>query len=136
MVSNGGNWGQWKSWFSDHQMTTRDDGRVLPIIPTQGNHEVDTELFNNIFVMKGPSLSRDYYVTKINDMAIITLNSNISHAGDQKVWLEKKLKVLSKTAKWIIPNYHRPAFPGVKRPGGALKHWVPLFDKYHVDLVF
>jgi len=136
MIASGGNWGQWKSWFSDHTMTTTENGRILPIIPTQGNHETDTELFNELFVMDNPNLKRDYYVSRISDLAIVTLNTNISHAGNQRVWLNKTLRNLSRNAKWIIPNYHRPAFPAVKRPGGALKHWVPLFDKYQVDLVF
>ena len=35
-----------------------------------------------------------------------------------------------------MPNYHRPAFPAVKKPGDALKFWVPLFEKYQVDVVF
>jgi hypothetical protein len=50
--------------------------------------------------------------------------------------LAENLSLATDKSQWIIANYHRPAWPGVKRPGRALKHWVPLFEDHQVDLVF
>ena len=38
--------------------------------------------------------------------------------------------------RWLAVQYHRPAFPAVKSPSGALQFWVPLFDRFNVDLVY
>ena len=46
------------------------------------------------------------------------------------------MKTKKEKNKFIIPNYHRPAFPAVKSPGDALRYWVPEFEKYGVKLAF
>jgi hypothetical protein len=56
-------------------------------------------------------------------------------AGEQRTWLADQLRTLTETRRWVIVNYHRPAYPAVKRPGAARQQWVPLFEKYGVDLV-
>lgn len=30
---------EWKNWFDDWQLTTGPDGRMIPIVPAEGNHE-------------------------------------------------------------------------------------------------
>ncbi len=128
-------WGQWKDWLEDHELTYTKDGRVLPIVATRGNHETSNRLFDNVFMFPGGSKS-NYYVSRVGPLSLIILDSQKSVAGDQKTWLESTLAKESKTARWISPGYHTPAFPGVKAPGEALQHWVPLFEKYQVDVVF
>ena len=61
-------------------------------------------------------------------------NTEISLHGDQRLWLQRQLKSKRPLKKWLITNYHRPAYPAVKRPGGAKAAWVPLFETYQVDL--
>jgi len=34
-----------------------------------------------------------------------------------------------------LAEYHRPAWPAVKKPGAAKEFWVPLFEEFDVDLV-
>ena len=92
--------------------------------------------FNSLFSRPSGGCYKNYYVTQWDDLSFVHLNTNLSHAGNQRDWLEFKLQNLSKSSKWIIPNYHRPAFPGVKKPGDALRFWVPLFEKYKADVVF
>ena len=135
-VNNGAKWKEWKAWMEDHQLTTTPKGRVLPIIPTRGNHEISRVLFDNVFLHPGKLKRSNYFTTRIADLSLITLNTNIVLGGPQKKWLKKELDKAKKESTWIIPNYHRPAFPAVKRPGRALKHWVPMFEDYQVDLVF
>ena len=132
-VNNGDNLGQWKAWLSDHQLTIGPDGRVLPVIPTRGNHD-QSELFNQVFGF--PPKDKNYYAINLNPVVRwVTLNTEISTAGDQAKWLGKELKASRPKHRWLVAQYHRPAYPAVKTPGTALQSWVPLFEKHDVDLV-
>ena len=133
-VNNGSSWPDWDKWLTHHSLTTTDKGRVLPIIPTRGNHEFYAKLFNQVW--DWPNEGKSYYTTEIQDIAIITLNTEVSIWGDQRDWLETQLKSLNRDKKWIMANYHRPAFPAVKKPSTARDAWVPLFETYQVDMVF
>ena len=135
MVWSGKKYDEFSEWMDDHLLTATSEGRLLPLIVTQGNHEEGANLFNDIFVLDG-SLSEVYYMTKIANAAIYNLNSNLSAGGDQLKWLEESLKKTSSETKWIFANYHRPAYPAVKSPGPAKKFWVPVFEKYQFDLIF
>lgn len=126
-------WSEWNGWLADHALTFTSSGRVLPIIPTRGNHEGDGVLFNQVFGKPGGSAN--YYVTQLGaNTTFITLDSNVSHGGTQREWLEARLKE-AQSSRWIIPSYHKPAFPAVKTPGSARQFWVPLFEQYNVDVV-
>ncbi len=133
-TADGDSWKQWSHWFDDYNETTTSNGRVLPIIPTRGNHEDDRQLFNEIFGWPG---GRDnYYVTQIGPLFLVNLNTEISVGGRQKKWLENQLEWGVVRYKWMIANYHKPAWPAVKSPSYAKKYWVPLFEKHSLDLVF
>lgn len=68
-------------------------------------------------------------------MRWITLNTETVAGGDQAKWLESELASQAASTRWLVAQYHQPAYPAVKIPSHALQHWVPLFEKYHVDLV-
>jgi len=51
-----------------------------------------------------------------------------------KAWLEKQLSDLRPKSKWLLTNYHRPLYPAVKGPASQTSVFVPLFEKYNVDL--
>ena len=132
-IESANNWSEWNSWLADHALTFTADGRVLPIIPVRGNHEGDGSMYNEVFGFPG-GREVDYWVTQLGAHAnMIVLDTNVSIGGDQAKWLEQKLQE-AQAGRWIIPNYHRPAFPAVKTPGGARQFWVPLFEKYDVDV--
>lgn len=126
-------WNQWKQWLDDNELLVADDGRVYPIIPTRGNHEGGGVSYNHVFGFPAAEKT-DYWSTPIGKLLWITLDSNVSHGGDQKLFLEKELQ-RGQDFRWIVPSYHRPAYPAVKRPGNAYIHWVPLFEQYNVDFV-
>ena len=72
-ISNGFSWKQWDAWLEDYQMTILDDGRVLPLIPTKGNHEISSKLFNKIFFWKrGLSMRSNYFVTRFGALTLYT----------------------------------------------------------------
>ena len=133
-IEDGGDPEQWYWWFEDY-LLTRVDNRVLPIVPTRGNHESDRTLYTQ---MMGDTKSEGdhYFRSRIGELSIITLNTNISHYGSQKAWLEKTLAEAQADSRWVTVNYHRPAFPAVKRPGDALNAWVPMFEDAQIDLAF
>jgi hypothetical protein len=133
-IATASDWSQWNEWLDDHVLTTTSEGRMLPVIPTRGNHEGDGSIFNAVFGFPGGD-DLDYFTTVLGANAtLITLDSNVSHGGDQRAWLETQLEE-AQARRWIVPGYHRPAYPAVKTPGSALEHWVPLFEQYNVDLV-
>jgi hypothetical protein len=132
-IVSGTDLGQWAAWMIDHQLTTSSEGRLLPIIPARGNHDVGP-IFNEVFAL--PAGDKNYYSVRIGpNVALLTLNTDTTMAGDQSRWLADALKPAREECRWVVAQYHRPAFPAVKRPSGARQHFVPLFERFNVDLV-
>lgn len=132
-VADGSNLSQWSKWMDDHELTIGADGRMLPVIPARGNHD-KSEIFNQVFGFK--EKHKNYYALNLNPtVRFVTLNTEISTAGDQAKWLNRELKTSRPKNRWVLSQYHRPAYPAVKAPGTALQSWVPVFEKYNVDLV-
>lgn len=131
-VNKGADARQWRQWLSDNELLTGDDGRLLPLIPTRGNHDFGP-LFNRVFDF--PDGDLNYYATRITPaVCLLTLNTETSSVGDQRGWLAEELAAIGPETRWLLCQYHKPAFPAVKVPSGALRNWVPLFDRYGVDL--
>jgi hypothetical protein len=123
---------QWSDWMSDHELTVGRDSRLLPIIPTRGNHD-GGPLFNEIFDF--PPDDKNYFALNLGpEIRLITLNTETSTGGDQAQWLESELQESRPENRWLLAQYHRPAYPAVKEPGTALQHWVPLFEEYNLDM--
>lgn len=135
-VYRGSSWELWDQWLDDWQRSITSDNRVLPIVPARGNHEGDATLYNEVFAFPGAREAYgDWFATRIGeDFLLLNLDSNVSQAGAQRQWLADQLERGQKF-RWIATNYHRPAYPAVKSPGGALYHWVPLFEQFNVDVV-
>ena len=134
-IGSGKNWGQWSRWLSQHELTVAASGKVLPIIPTRGNHD-GGPLFDEIFDSPGGKERENYFSTRLSpQVALVTLNSETKAGGAQRTWLGKTLQSLRPEVRWLLAEYHRPAWPAVKRPGAAQEFWVPLFEEFDVDLV-
>jgi hypothetical protein len=130
-IATGKSLEQWTEWMSDHELTTTEDGRLLPIIPARGNHD-GGDLYGEVFDFED---DRMYFATTITEeIRFITLNSETVTGGDQAAWLEDELQKSRPEYRWLVAQYHRPAYPAVKSPGRALRDWVPLFEKYRLDL--
>lgn len=131
-------WRFMTDWLSDHELTITKSGRILPIIPTRGNHEALLG-FNEVFVWPGRTFD-SYFATALSARAtLLTLNTQLSRAGDQRDWLEAELaRQRQQPGKQVVVQYHIPAYPSVKSfENGAQQrqHWVPLFEQHQVDLV-
>jgi hypothetical protein len=131
-VESGRTLRQWSEWMSDHELTTTSDGRLLPIIPTRGNHD-GGPLFNEIFGFAPADLN--YYGLSLgSEVRLVTLNTEIPIAGNQSRWLGEELATWRPQVRWLLAQYHRPAYPAVKTPSEALRFWVPQFEQHNVDL--
>lgn len=130
-------WTFMTDWLSDHELTTTKDGRLLPILPARGNHDRAVN-FDEMFYWpeRNPGF---YYATELSQNAVLlTLNTEISHGGDQRDWLEANLKKYREGDRpWILAQYHVPVYGSVKdfeQGASQRQNWVPLFEKYQLDL--
>lgn len=136
--TNTGRWSELYYWINDHfEKTTTADGRLLPVFPARGNHDMLIG-FEEMFWW--PNRENDFYYTiNINSTtALVVLNTEISLIGNQRIWLEESLRDLRPKKKWLGAMYHQPAFPSVRayEDGEPRRRaWVPLFEKYKIDLV-
>lgn len=125
---------EWKVWFEDWQLTTTDDGRLIPIVPTRGNHELANESISDLF-----NTNEDVYYASTfggNLVRIYTLNSESPILGDQKNWLEKDLEEHKNKVVWKFAQYHTTILPhsSTKEEYPELMEFANIFTKYGMDL--
>lgn len=123
----------WDRWLRDQELVIGKGGRILPILPTRGNHEATGPLFDEVFGAPGGA-GRNYFATELSpEVLLLTLNTEIAAGGDQARFLEAALEARRAT-RWQVAQYHRPLWPAVKQPATAAPHWLPLFDRLALDL--
>lgn len=124
-------------WLTDHELCITDAGRIIPIIPARGNH--DTLIgFEEMFYW--PDRDHEYhYVSQLTDQIVaVTLNTEISLGGSQRRFAENTLRDLRPENRWVIVQYHKPAYPSVRgwTDGEDRRYYfVPIFERNNVDLV-
>lgn len=130
-------WRYLDAWLTDHERVITRDGRMLPIIPARGNHDVQVG-FEEMFPWPGMERSY-YYTTQLSPaLALVTLNTEISMGGDQRDWLRDVLPGLREANRWLMASYHKPAYPSVRNMQDGesrRRNFVPHFEANHVDLV-
>lgn len=151
LVDNGQDEWQWNAWFDGAAKLSA----AIPIAPVMGNHETYSldwkmakpdyylALFN--LPANGPTgLERYAYSYDYGDVHFIVLNTQLNELREwypdlldkQKQWLTKDLSQTKKP--WKVVMMHRGVW---KHPfTGPLDEigqtFVPVFDKFHVNLVF
>ena len=139
LVTDGTIQSQWDTWFTDVKDNwVGDNGLTIPLIPSLGNHEKNATNYFGQFAL--PMNEQWYYYDWGPTVRVIILNSDASPSQistDQVNWLES---VLASTPeyKWKIVMFHRNVYSvgGLPNATNLQQHWVPVFDKYHVDIVF
>lgn len=126
---------EWPEWMDDWQLTFSTDGRITPIIPARGNHELSNNSIYHFFDVPNSDI---YYSLEIGGglLQTLTLNTEISRLGDQLTWLENSLS--STCATWKLVQYHRPTRPhdsDKDEQNDQADAWSPLFEEYGVQLV-
>lgn len=146
----GDNLERWLIWLNGwyREMVTP-AGFMIPIIPCIGNHEVigryqqtpdKAPYFYTLLPFPGQQgynvLDFDHY------LSIIILDSDHTHpvGGSQTSWLAHTLEARQKNLH-LFAVYHVPAYPSVRNPVKShhlilRQNWVPLFDKYGLNVAF
>lgn len=124
------------AWLSDHELVITDKGRMLPIIPARGNHDMEVG-FEEAFPLPEGAGNYYYSVPLSPKVAVVVLNTEISLGGDQRRWLASELEKLRPKNRWLLTAYHKPAYSSVRslQDGAARREqWVPLFEKFNINL--
>jgi predicted phosphodiesterase len=138
MVEDGSMQGLWASWFTDvEENWVGDNGYTLPLIPCLGNHERNATHYYEQFAL--PGNEQWFYYDWGPALRIIVLNSEATVSQistDQVNWLRRVLYSTSENT-WKIVMFHRTLYSsgGYSNSTDLITYWVPLFDKYHVDIV-
>lgn len=141
---------RWMDWLiAWKEDMVAPDGRLIPLIPVIGNHDVKRGLsplpknapfFYSLFAMPG---LQGYNVLDFgNYLSIFLLDSGHTHPiqGEQTAWLFRKLSERS-NVPYKFAIYHVAAFPSYRKftgrtPSKIRKYWVPLFEKHGILNVF
>lgn len=104
-------------------------------MPSLGNHEENATNYYEQFAL--PNNERWYSLDWGRTVHIVVLNSEDSPSGEQLGWLENDLS-LHENCTWKFVLFHRPLFSSSSHGSWieGQQYWCPLFDKYHVDIVF
>lgn len=136
IINRGAERNDWDSFF--YNAAGIYDRRTL--VPALGNHEYQggsPRLYLEQFALphNGPGTipPECAYSFEYGNALFVVLDSNLS-AKAQTQWLEERLSQTKATWKFAV--YHHPAYSsGGNRDNLEVRtEWVPLFDKYHVDL--
>lgn len=134
---------EWNEWFGAMQPILRH----CPLMPVQGNHEVFADHYYAQFALPiAPSLPIAYqehaWSLDVGSVHFIGLDANYEQGAiDQAPWLAADLKAAHDNPgiEWIVATMHQPAYSACPIHGSTpyvQANWVPLFEKYGVDLVF
>lgn len=151
----------WSDWFDNNTRSAR----YRPWMPAAGNHEneigngpIGYAAYQTYFDLPGtasdPELRGLWYSFTAGSVRIISLNNDDVcyqdggnsyvrgySGGAQKRWLEKELTDAraDKRVDWVIVCMHQTAVSTADHTNGAdlgvRQDWLPLFDRYQVDLV-
>jgi hypothetical protein len=136
LVNRGNDRDDWDAFFE----YSGDIFARRPLVPVIGNHECQgghpTMYLRQLAVpTNGPGTiepGRAYSFEYSNALFVI-LDSNLDPEL-QTPWLEEQLA--GSQAMWKFVSYHHPAYSSApRRDNQTLRDaWVPVFDRYHVDL--
>lgn len=138
----GGSYTYWKRWLGAIAQFVSPTGRLIPIIPAVGNHDMDMDGISHWhahYTLPGNEL---YFYHDIGGLRVITLyvpgEEDSPGIDDQVPFLQAALAGAKAAGKWIVVQYHKPMYPtyhGVDSDTVKMRTvWEPLFDTYRVHL--
>jgi hypothetical protein len=151
---------RWFNFFQTWGETMQTaDGRMIPVVPAIGNHEVhgDTYEIRGGAPNRGVSTDRALFFYTLfsfpgrpgynafdagDYLSVIALDSFHSNPvpGPQTDWLRGAL-AKRRGVPYVVPIYHVPAYPSYRPFSGPISvairaNWVPLFDEAGVRFAF
>jgi Predicted phosphohydrolases len=136
LVSDGLFRNQWDDLF-EYSLGVMDN---IPLMAVPGNHDnragLGAQLFRDQFsypfnAPEGVPTEQTYSFTYKNTLFLMV--DATSPMEPQTPWIEKQLA--ESKATWKIVMFHFPPYNWEEPYFDIQKAWVPLFDKYHVDMV-
>ncbi len=142
---------RWVTWLDawSRLMVTPADGCVVPVLAAIGNEDVaggndgDPADAPGFYAIFGAALEGSYRAIDFGSyLSVILLDTGHTEPiqGAQTRWLEQTLAARS-AAEHLVAVYHQPAFPSVLAFEATYStwirtEWVPLFERFGVDLAF
>jgi hypothetical protein len=143
-------WVEYLKLWSQHMRGPR--GNLIPMLVTIGNHEVvgsfgetpdQAPFFYSLFGGEDGKFQDGSFGTYDfgSYLRMVSLDSGHTRkVADQTEWLDAMLKE-GQTFTYLFAAYHVPAYPSHRPLDGYVtrqirEHWVPLFDRYQVPVVF
>ncbi|BBX74031.1 metallophosphoesterase family protein [Mycobacterium shinjukuense] len=151
----------WSDWFDNNTRSAR----YRPWMPAAGNHEnelgngpIGYGAYQTYFAVPdsgaSPQLRGLWYSFTAGSVRVISLNNDDVcvqdggnsyvrgySGGEQKRWLETELAQARRDPDidWVVVCMHQTAISTADQANGAdlgiRQDWLPLFDRYRVDLV-
>ncbi|HEX6225698.1 MAG TPA: metallophosphoesterase family protein [Chryseolinea sp.] len=136
LVSTGLNRDDWDRLF-EH---SKNSFARKPLMPVPGNHDrqdgLGAKLYYDLFSLpkNGPEKvdTESSYSFEYGNALFIMIDAT-SSVGDHSSWLEQTLS--QSKAAWKFVMFHFPPYNFEEPYLDIQEAWVPLFDKYHVDMV-
>ncbi|QDH81310.1 metallophosphoesterase family protein [Echinicola soli] len=137
LVSDGLHRDQWDELFAYSE-------RIIsqkPFMNVLGNHDnrmgLGAHMYRDLFSYpdNGPSnIPQEHTYSFDYKNALFLMIDATSRDELQTEWIEQQLK--SSNATWKFAMFHFPPYNWEEPYTNIQKEWIPLFDKYHVDMVF
>jgi acid phosphatase type 7 len=136
LVADGRKMSEWRTFFSVEASLLR----TVPYYCVLGNHEQNSDVYYSSLALPpgGGEKGKEWYAFAYGNCFFVALDTNRA-IDEQAAWLDMKLNIpAAQSATWRIVLMHAPPFSSGPHGGDAnvLAKWVPLFEKYGVDLVF
>lgn len=153
LSDNGQSWYQWKAWYENADILTSH----MPIAPVLGNHEAysldwkfcEPYTYKALFPVPygaPKDQSRMAYSFDYGDVHYVSLNTDYEELHEaypdmmenEVTWLDQDLAAAQQRRKRLVILMHRPCVTATYRalPDINGTYFMPIFDKYHVPLVF
>lgn len=136
LVSTGLNRDDWDKLF-EH---SRGVFSKKPVMPVPGNHDrqdgLGAKMYYDMFSLpqNGPDkVDKESTYSFEYGNALFLMIDATQDVDDQTEWIEKTLS--SSKATWKFAMFHFPPYNFEEPYPEIQEAWVPLFDKYHVDMV-
>ncbi|MGK0185067.1 MAG: hypothetical protein ACI9R3_000842 [Verrucomicrobiales bacterium] len=156
--ANGRDPWKWYDWLDSwHEEAVTQGDYLVPMVVAIGNHECNGEIksepadkvkdykpterakyYYSLFVNAQKRETSDYVIDFADYMSIVLLDSNHSQTAESQVaWLEETLKERQSRPN-LFTCHHRPTYGTLVKEDEqeVREHWVPLFEKYGVDVAF
>jgi hypothetical protein len=136
IVSTGLNRDDWDKFFKH----SRNVFARFPLMPVPGNHDrqdgLGAQMYYDLFSLpqNGPKnvAAESSYAFEYGNALFLMIDAT-SDVAEHTDWIEQQLA--SSKATWKFAMFHFPPYNFEEPYTDIQQAWVPLFDKYHVDMV-